>query len=258
MDKFVVEYVNKLLSTIDIGDYIGVIAYGSYIGGRSNILSDIDVMIIKSGYNTSDCGSNIIDGIRVEYFIQDINRLYSLVDVEISKNDPSHLTKFATCEILYDKDDIVKNFISYAVNSYNKRINSEFNDNDKFSIFSINNRLEDLESLIEFESFYAVYYVTLEKIRCLYTKINGYIDLPLTKIQRLYTDTEFAKKYIQSDSHSVPDATFIELYLECINLDDKVTMLNKLKKLYDYSFGHMLFDPNNFVLKFEGKAPFRL
>ena len=38
---------------------------------------------------------------------------------------------------------------------------------DKFSIFSINNRMEDLESLIEDEIFYAVYYITLEKIRTL-------------------------------------------------------------------------------------------
>ena len=50
--------------------------------------------------------------------------------------------------------------------------------------------MEDLESLINDESFYAVYYITLEKIRNLYAKINGIIDLPITKIEKIYNDNK--------------------------------------------------------------------
>lgn len=55
-------------------------------------------------------------------------------------------------------------------------------------------RIEDLESIINDDSFYAVYYITLERIRTLYAKINGIIDLPLMKIEKIYKDSEFAKK----------------------------------------------------------------
>ena len=251
-------YVNKLLSKLDLTNYIGVLVYGSYVGGRANNLSDLDVMIIKSNYETQDCGSIVIDGIRVEYFIQDLKRLYELVRKEISNNDPSHLTKFATCEVLYDSNGKIKEFVEYAKNIYNTKIKPSFNDYDRFSIFSINNRIEDLESLISSESFYAAYYITLEKIRTLYAKINGIIDLPIMKIERIYKDNNFAKKYISSSLHTLPNQEFIDLYLHWFRIDDKESMLNNLKRLFSYSFGQLDFNAQNFSLKFTKNAPFRV
>lgn len=254
----IVNYVNKLCSSLNINDYIGIIVYGSYVGGRNNTLSDLDVMIIKSNYDTQDCGSLMIDSIRVEYFIQDIKRLYELIKKEIDNNDPSRLNKFATCEILYDTDGKIEEFIKYAKALYNTKISTSFSNDDKFSIFSINNRIEDLESLISADSFYAVYYMTLEKIRTLYAKIYGIIDLPLMKIERIYADSEFAKKYISSANHKLPEPEFIEQYLKCLKLDDRNIMLGNIKKLYSYSFGKLDFDPNNFWLKYIKRPPFKV
>lgn len=254
----IIIYVNKLLSRMNIIDYIGILVYGSYVGNRTNSLSDLDVMIIKDNHETQDCGSLLVDGIRVEYFVQDLKRLYQLIKIEIDNNDPSHLTKFATCEILYDSEGKVKEFVDYAKTIYNTEIIPSFDDNDKFSIFSINNRMEDLESLIENESFYAVYYIILEKIRNLYAKINGIIDLPIMKIEKIYKDNNFAEKYIASSSHLLPNQEFINLYLQCIKINDKTMMLNNLKCLYSYSLGQLDFDPQNFCLKFIKKPPFRV
>lgn len=139
----IVNYVNRLCNALNINDYSGIIVYGSYVGERNNTLSDLDVMIIKSNYDTQDCGSLIIDGVRVEYFVQDMKRLYELIKKEVENNDPSHLTKFATCEILFDADSKTKEFIDYARTLYNTKIATSFSDDDKFSIFSINNRIED-------------------------------------------------------------------------------------------------------------------
>jgi len=254
----IITYVNKLLNKLNLTEYIGVLVYGSYVGNRTNKLSDLDVMIIKNNYETQDCGSQLIDGIRVEYFIQDLRRLYQLVKDEIDNNNPSHLTKFATCEILYDSEGKIKEFLNYARAIYNTKIIPSFDDNDKFSIFSINNRMEDLESLIDNESFYAVYYITLEKIRTLYAKINGIIDLPVMKIEKIYNDNNFAKKYIASSLHCLPNQEFINLYLQCIKIDSRAVMLNNLKKLYNYSFKQLDFDPQSFCLKFVKKPPFRV
>ena len=258
MNDTIISYVTKLINNLNITDYTGIIVYGSYVGERNNKLSDLDVMIIKENYETQDCGSQIIDGIRIEYFIQDLKRLYELVKKEINHNDPSHLTKFATCEILYDKDGKVIEFINYAREIYNTKIENTFGDNERFSLFSISNRIEDLESLLDDDSFYAVYFVTLEKIRVLYSKINGIIDLPLTKINRIYTDDDFARKYISSSVHHLPNAEFINKYLECLKIVSKDNMLSNLQELYFISFNSLGFNSKEFCIRYTKKAPFKV
>jgi len=76
LNTTIIDYVNKLVKQLNIKDFLGVIVYGSYVCKRANELSDLDVMIIKDNYDTQDCGNIVIDGIRVEYFIQDLKRLY--------------------------------------------------------------------------------------------------------------------------------------------------------------------------------------
>lgn len=258
LNNNIINYVKDFLKKLNITDYIGIIAYGSYVGGRNTKLSDLDIMIIKDNYQTQDCGSQIIDGIRIEYFIQDLKKLYQLLKVEIDNNDPSHLTKFATCEILYDTDKKVEEFITFAKEMYNTKIKKTFGDNERFLLFSISNRIEDLESLLNDDSFYAVYFVTLEKIRSLYHKIYGIMDLPLTKINKIYTDSFFAEKYISSNIHRLPDSNFINQYEECLKLDEKATMLVNIKKLYSLSFNNLGFDSKNFCLKYTQTAPFKV
>ena len=257
VDNKIINYVKELINQLNITDYIGILVYGSYVGLRSNKLSDLDVMIIMDNYNAQICGSLLINGIRVEYFIQGLQKIYDLIKNEINHNDLSHITKFVTCEILYDVDGRIDEFIKYVKILYNTEIKTSFNNEDKFSIFSINNKIEDLETLINEENFYSVYYVTLEKIRILYSKINGIIDLPLTKIEKIYSDDNFAKKYISSSIHKLPNKDFINLYLKCIKINNKMEMFNNLK-LYCYSFGKLDFDANNFSLKFNKKAPFKV
>src|SRR5574344_1358620 len=155
----------RLLNLISLIIYsfliLSPLIHGSYVNGRSNNLSDIDIMIIKDNYESMDIGSKVIDNIRVEFFIQDIKKLYELLKIEIDNNDPSHLTKFATCKIIYDKDNITAEFIDYATNLYNTKIDKEYNDYTKFEISGINNKLEDLYSLLDKDSFYTVYFNTL-------------------------------------------------------------------------------------------------
>ena len=37
------------------------------------------------------------------------------------------------------------------------------------------------------------------------------------KIEKIYTDKDFANKYISCGTHNLPNQEFIELYLKCIN-----------------------------------------
>ncbi len=190
--------------------------------------------------------------------IQDLKRLYELIRKEIDNNDSSHLTKFATCEILFDKDGRIADFVNYAREIYNTKIKKSFGDNERFSLFSISNRIEDLESLLDDDSFYAVYFVTLEKIRVLYSKIYGIIDLPLTKINRIYTDDDFARKYISSPVHHLPNALFIKKYLECLKIISRNNMLSNIKELYSISFDSLGFNSKEFCLMYIKTAPFKV
>lgn len=252
------QYIDKFIKQEQINNYIGIIVYGSYVRNMNNNLSDLDLMIIKDNYDTQDCGSCIIDGIRIEYFVESLKTIYQKIKEEIQNNDPSHLTKFATCLIYYDKEGKVKELIDFAKEAYDTKIEHTLSDNDKFAIFGINNRIEDLESLINNNSFYAVYFIILEKIRNLYAKINGIIDLPVMKIEKIYNDKEYAKNYINSNIHNIPDSEFITLYNNCLNIKNKVEMLSDLKILYNYSFKNINFSPNSFILRFKQNAPFKV
>ena len=78
------------------------------------------------------------------------------------------------------------------------------------------------------------------------------------KIEKLYNDYDYAQKYIASSEHKLPNDKFIKMYLQCMKIDDINIMYERLKKLYEFSFDNLDFDPNNFELKFEDKSPFRV
>lgn len=78
------------------------------------------------------------------------------------------------------------------------------------------------------------------------------------KIERIYNDKEYAKNYINSNIHNIPDSEFITLYNKCLNIKNKVEMLSDLKILYNYSFKNINFSPNNFILRFKQNAPFKV
>lgn len=64
----------------------------------------------------------------------------------------------------------------------------------------------------------------------------GIIDLPATKIEKIYTNNEYAQKYISSPIHQLPEQNFIEKYLLCLKLNNKNIMLDNLKDLYFFAF----------------------
>lgn len=68
------QYIDKFIKQEHIDNYIGIIVYGSYVRNMNNNLFDLDLMIIKDKYKTQDCGSCVIDGIRVEYFVESLKQ----------------------------------------------------------------------------------------------------------------------------------------------------------------------------------------
>ena len=46
----------------------------------------------------------------------------------------------------------------------------------------------------------------------------------------------------------------MDLYLECIKIDDRDIMLKKLMRIYNYSFNNLNFNSKNFCLRFEKRC----
>lgn len=248
----IIKIIKKFLLKYDVDEIEGVLLYGSAVSGRRNKKSDIDILVcLNSNEGYQSVGCTMIDGIKVEYFVHHIDSLYDLALNEIRKNDSSHLTKFITSKIVYDRSGKFREVINKIKALYSLPIRESHDNFVKKSMFHIKNRLDDLESVKDDDIFYMLYFDILNKIRELDTEINGYIIIPLAKSEKLYRDSGYLKEYIESDVHKTSTEEFKKRYLECLKIDDKDLMIKRIKDLYDYTFKGEEFDSDNFELTFE-------
>ena len=251
MDR-VINIIKKFLLRYNIDEIEGVLLYGSIVSGRSTNKSDIDILVcLNSNEGYQSVGCKVIDGVKVEYFIHHIDSIYELALKQIEMNDPSHLTKFITSKIVYDKTGRFKKEIEKIRDLYTLPIRGKHDEFVKKKMFHIKNKLDDLESLKDSDIFYMLYFDILNKIRELDTEINGYISILLAKSEKLFKDNEYLKEYIESDVHKTSTEDFKNKYLECLKIKDKSTMMKDIVNLYNYTFKDEMFDSDNFELTFD-------
>lgn len=247
----VIKIIKKFLLKYNVDEIEGVLLYGSIVSGRRTTKSDIDILVcLNSNEGYQSVGCQIIDGVKVEYFVHHIDSIYDLALKQIEKNDPSHLTKFITSKIIYDRSGNFKKEIQKIRDLYTLPIREKHDSFIKKKMFHIKNKLDDLESIKDSDIFYMLYYDILNKIRELDTEINGYIIIPLAKSEKLFKDNAYLKEYIESDVHKTSTEEFKNRYLECLKIYDKDTMIKNIMELYKYTFKDELFDSDNFELTF--------
>ena len=247
----VIKIIKKFLLRYDVDEIEGVLLYGSAVSGRRTVKSDVDILVcLNSNEGYQSVGCTMVDGVKVEYFVHHIDSLYDLALKEIQKNDSSHLTKFITSKIVYDRSGKFSETISKIRDLYSLPIRENHSNSIKKSMFHIKNRLDDLESVKDNDVFYMLYYDILNKIRELDTEMNGYIVIPLAKSEKLFKDNDYLKEYIESEIHKTSTEEFKKRYLECLKLEDKDKMIKKINDLYNYTFKDEEFDSDNFELTF--------
>lgn len=249
----------KFIKKFNIDDIEGILLYGSVVSGKTDDKSDIDVMIVRSsGYNKQGVGVCYIDDRRIEYFIYGIDYLFEEAQKEIDNNDPSHLTKFITSKIIFDKTGKFSEEVNKIKTLYEIPIKPKHDNHIKKEIFHINNRLEKLTNLKDAESFYISYYDILSKIRDMYILKNGLMYIPLQKTEKLFKDPRYMKEYIMSDIHKGPDNVFMDKYLKALKLGDKDEMINRIEDLFKYSIKDESFNTGEFFLEFDENGRFRI
>ncbi len=251
------EIIRKFMTRFNKEEVEGILLYGSAVSGRKNKKSDIDLLVIKGNdYTEQVVGCTIIDEVKVEYFVYGLGYLYDMALKEIEKNDPSHLTKFITSLVIYDKNGDFSEVVEKIKELYQIRIKEDHSNYTKKSLLHIKNRMDDLESLINTDTFYCLYYDILSRIRDLYTRIYGLMIVPLAKSEKLYKDPKYMREYIDSRVHNGPDKVFMDKYLKALKLKDKEKMLENIKELYAFAFKKEKFNADEFEIVFSESERF--
>lgn len=231
--------INKFINGMNYLDnprVIGCILYGSYLTGYYHQDSDIDLRIILNNSNPDYLilGNKIVNGMRIEYFEKPLADEYLSIDNGFLNQDNAMYSIIGNGEIIFDKTGEVKELQRYAITKFSNPL-PPLNENDLKEYISIlDNRLLKLKIACENNDpfFNNLYYLTIEKIRKLYHRINGIPSIQTSKVYRVYTDPSYA----ESMNKIVPSKEFIDIYFDCIlgEYADKRVMYLKVLNLYEY------------------------
>ncbi len=249
LNKFLEE--NIYPRVLDKDNLLAVIAYGSSLTGYASKNSDIDLMIILNESVKTTRGVKIFKSQKIEYFIKSLEKFMTESDYYAFSNCPSRVALAQNAYFLYDRHDLIKNFLNSEIEYYNENRQRPY-ENNLLKIVQIENRIASLQNIFERngKEFNMVYYNILEMIRSLHMKNSDEADVPFAKAYRVYTEPEYYDKYISNKaSNPLPDKDFVALYCKCVEeANSKEEMLNNLLNLYNYEKQNYNIDPENYEL----------
>ncbi|MFA5333865.1 MAG: nucleotidyltransferase domain-containing protein [Candidatus Nanoarchaeia archaeon] len=234
--------VNDFLKDYKNKDYvIGAVACGSYITGNPSKHSDIDLRIIlKDSINWRERGNKMVNGFLVEYFMNPIRQelKYFKEDYNDRRRLDAHM--YSTGKVLFDKTGDVKKIIKIAKKFNVKLFKKGGKIGNEMSQYALWDMVDNLEEVYEKakEDFYFVYFNYLKNIFSNYCNFIGYEDIGSHKVLRFLTDKKDMVKY---GLFEFPDKKFIELFVNCMVLNEKKEMMNSYKFLTDYALNKMGF-----------------
>ena len=220
--KFLKKYQNKPY-------FEGAVLCGSYATGNQNKFSDIDVHILLSdSQNWRERGNVKVDGFLMEYFINPIKQIRKEFQQDVIRGRVHCANMFAYGQILFDKNGYVKQLQREANKFFNKPLPKYTKSDIVFDLYSAWTLMDELNSLMAEKKLLGLaYHNLLEDLMILYFKINQIPKISLTKIEKILTDSGFAKRY---HIQKLPDKKFTKLFLDALHTVDIV----KIQKLYDF------------------------
>lgn len=247
--------LNKFLEKYENEDYYeGAIACGSFVSGNNNKFSDIDVhIVLKRGNEWRERGNLMVDGFLIEYFANPVNKYECYMDEEKTERGNHTTMMFARGVIVSDKNGEVKKLKEKAL----EMENIDLPDITEFDLLSSKygcwDKLDELKAIYyeNRDNFYLAYYELYKSLITLHGKVKKIREFSLTKLDKLLDSKTFRDKYGISKFYDEYDTNIIK---ECMIIDTKEEMMNKIINFYNYvmeiSGG---FDINKFVLRSEVK-----
>ena len=223
----------------------GALLCGSYASGNQNAFSDVDVnILISDTQNWRERGNVKVGGFLIEYFINPIKRIQKEFQIDVTKGRNTCADMFAYGKILSDKNGFV-GALQKEAQRFLKKPMPKYKASDLALDFYVAwNAIDELKSLKRDKRTQSLAYnYLLEALVTLYFKANRIPKLPLTKLEKVFADPDYAKRY---HAQKLPNKKFIKLFLIALQ-KQKVP---NVQKLYDYVIDELGgFDIANFKLR---------
>ena len=232
------DYRESLNKFIDDMNYLkndeveGIVFYGSYHTGTNNEFSDIDLMILFD--DDSDInqvkGYKKVKGITVEYFERTISKVYERANSDYMKCEDSLLSIIGYGEIIFDRNGKVQDLVDYVKEKYSRPLPTYTKHEALYQILSVKRAVDACEELrIQNDPYFENYFfITVERIRLFYHRLNGLSNLPQTKVCKLYTN----ERLREVQHKRIPEQKFIDLYFRAIEYgiskEEKIARINEL------------------------------
>ncbi len=250
------DYRESLNKFIDDMNYLkndeveGIVFYGSYHTGTNNEFSDIDLMILFD--DDSDInqvkGYKKVKGITVEYFERTISKVYERANSDYMKCEDSLLSIIGYGEIIFDRNGKVQDLVDYVKEKYSRPLPTYTKHEALYQILSVKRAVDACEELrIQNDPYFENYFfITVERIRLFYHRLNGLSNLPQTKVCKLYTN----ERLREVQHKRIPEQKFIDLYFRAIEYgiskEEKIARINELLnysiRKYDINFDDVRID----------------
>ena len=247
--------LNKFLESYIYEDYfLGAILTGSYATGNNDINSDIDVFIVtKDSTAWRERGNKLVDGYLIEYFINPIRKVIKEFDEGFDDYHIATTLIFAGSKILYDKDGTIEKLVNRAKKDLaTKELNPILESKWKMNCYNVWHSFYELNSKYtkkkDIDFTYSLFLNDVVNAHLLNNKIPLF---PVHKIERIFTDEEFRKRY---NVKKLQEKEFVDKVLMCFNEKDYDKKFICAENLYNYYMEHNpKFNINNFSLVSEAK-----
>ncbi len=226
-------YIDKYLDKKEIEL---ILLVGSYAVGNNNEYSDIDVYIIlKEKIKYRERGNLLVDNYLIEYFK---NPLYKVI--EYLKNDKrghggSMANMILNGKYIYGNKELLKKLRRKAYYYLNKK--NKINEQLYYHAWDMYDDYKACKYHKELP-----YYNALQAIIEAYLYNNDYLLLPPQKIERVFKDEEYRKKY---KINKFPNNKFNKLVINCLDNPNE----ENIDIIYKYVMQDGNFNINNFKLR---------
>ena len=225
LDKFLKQYINKPW-------FEGAVLCGSYASGNQNKFSDIDVTIVASNdIGWQEKANCYVDGFLFEYIIQPIYKYHEYMKSGYENNAMLNQNMFAHGKVLYDKHGEVEKLRQQSVRDLKKKFKPKSKYDNDFMKYHLWDMYDELKSL-KHNGYHTdlMYWTLVSYLITAYADFNCLWRLPKSKIEKILTNKEYAKRY---HADKLPDKKFTSLLMACFNAKQKDKM-SAIDKLYNF------------------------
>lgn len=235
---------------------LGFALYGSYTTGYWHSGSDVDMHIIMDNtVSPKDIyrGSKEVDGFNIEFFEKPINIIKNGVDIDFITNENAYLTMIGLGKILCNRRGKIKKLQDYIIKKYSEPQPPLSGDDAIEAAAIIKNKMDELKKMLICHSdmYDMYYYRVLDSIRKFYSRLCGCPNVPPDKVERIYTDPEYAIVFCKKN---IPDDKFVnDFFAAAKSKETKQEKFERLQDLFNYTIRNLNFDPKNYRIRIKDR-----